>query len=285
MSLVISKPGGKCARHATKTGHHSSRPMKIFNLLAASAVLLLCNPAIAQESDDLRVRVGLGAQTKPEFIGADRNEWAPLWDFSIARDGSPFAFEAPDDSFDIKLFSNRGFSAGPVANIEGSRKESEVGAPVGKVPTTIEAGAFAQYDVSESIRLRTEVRQGIGGHKGLVASVGADHVWRDGDRYIFSVGPHMLFSNARYQRAWFGVGQDESAASGLPQYRPSGGLHALAATSGLHYQFTQDWGLFGFARYERLVGDAAKSPIVRELGSRSQLSAGFGLTYSFTVRR
>ena len=41
--------------------------------------------------------------------------------------------------------------------------------------------------------------------------------------------------------------------------------------------------MFGFARYERLVGDAAKSPIVREFGSRNQLSAGIGLSYTFTV--
>jgi outer membrane protein len=43
--------------------------------------------------------------------------------------------------------------------------------------------------------------------------------------------------------------------------------------------------MFGFARYERLVGDAAKSPLVRELGSRTQLSAGIGLNYTFTIAR
>jgi outer membrane protein len=43
--------------------------------------------------------------------------------------------------------------------------------------------------------------------------------------------------------------------------------------------------MFGFARYERLVGDAAKSPIVRELGSRNQLSGGAGLSYTFKMSR
>jgi outer membrane protein len=43
--------------------------------------------------------------------------------------------------------------------------------------------------------------------------------------------------------------------------------------------------MFGFARYERLVGDAAKSPIVRDFGSRDQLSAGIGLNYTFTIKR
>jgi outer membrane protein len=33
------------------------------------------------------------------------------------------------------------------------------------------------------------------------------------------------------------------------------------------------------------VGDAAWSPIVRELGSRNQLSGGIGLNYTFTIKR
>jgi outer membrane protein len=43
--------------------------------------------------------------------------------------------------------------------------------------------------------------------------------------------------------------------------------------------------VFGYARYARLVGDAAKSPIVRQFGSRNQLSGGIGLNYTFVIRR
>ncbi len=260
--------------------------MKIFWVFASGVLLLPLNAAMAQDGDhSIRVRVGLGAQVRPEYIGADGREWAPLWDLAIKRDSGPFDFEAPDDNFDIKLLSSGGFSIGPVANIQSRRNDSEVGAQVGKVPRTFEAGAFAQYQVSDSIRLRGEIRKGVGGHEGLVASLGADHVWRDGDRYVVSIGPRLLVSDARYQREWFGVSPEASAASGLQAYRPDGGLHAIAATSGLTYQFSRDWGLFGFGRYERLVSGAAKSPIVREFGSKNQLSAGVGLTYTFMVKR
>jgi outer membrane protein len=43
--------------------------------------------------------------------------------------------------------------------------------------------------------------------------------------------------------------------------------------------------MFGYARYERLVGDAAKSPIVRDLGTRNQLSGGLGVSYTFIMKR
>jgi MipA family protein len=254
-------------------------------LLAGAAALIVSSPAAAQDENDLRVRVGLGGQLQPEFIGSEDTELGPLWDVDLARGANPFPFESPDDSFGIRLFSKGGFTAGPAANVEWKRKESEVGAPVGKVKTTVEVGGFAEYLVSESIRVRADLRKGLGGHDGLVGAIGADYISRDGDRYVFSIGPRVLFSDDRFQRAYFGVNSAAALASGLPAYRPDGGVYAVAAASGLSYQFSPRWGAFGYARYERLVGDAADSPIVRDLGSRNQLSGGIGLSYTFTVKR
>lgn len=262
-----------------------ARPRNCLVAVLGGVLGLTSVPALAQDREPIRLRVGLGAQTIPEFVGAGSNKWAPLWDVAVKRGPGPFDFEAPDDNFDIKLFSTGRFSAGPVANLQGGRKESDVKAAIGKVATTFEAGGFVQYEVSQSIRLRAEVRKGIGGHGGLVGSLGADHVWRDGDRFLVSIGPRLMLSNGRYQRAWFGIDAAASGASGLREFRPGRGPYAIAAVSGLTYQFSKDVGLFGFARYERLVGDAARSPVVRELGSRNRLSAGAGLSYSFSIRR
>ena len=254
-------------------------------LLACAAIFTVSTPALAQDADDYRVRVGLGGQLKPKFPGSDDRKLSPLVDFDLARGTNPFPFEAPDDPFGIRLISSGGFSAGPAANFQGKRKESDVGAPVGKVKSTIELGGFAEYHVSDSIRLRADVRKGVNGHEGVVGSFGVDKFWRDGDRYVFSVGPRVLFSDAKFQRAYFGIDSAHALASGLPAYRPDGGIYAVAAASGLSYQFNPRFGAFGYARYERLVGDAAKSPIVRELGSRNQISGGVGLSYTFNVKR
>ena len=249
-------------------------------------ILVAASSAVtAQENRDIRVRAGLGAQVRPDYYGADKTVVAPLVDIDIARGDNLFEFEAPDDHLAIAVINQDGLSIGPAANIASSRKDSDVGAPLGKVKTTIEAGAFAQYQWGESIRLRAEVLKGIGGHKGLVGALGADKVWRDGDRYVFSVGPRLLVSDGRYQRAYFGVTPAAAVATGLPAYRPGGGIHGAALASGLSYQFSPRIGAFGFARYERLLGDAARSPVVREFGSRNQYSAGVGLNYSFTLKR
>lgn len=240
--------------------------------------------AAAQGLGTVRVRAGLGAQIRPEWRGADETEVAPYFSFSVATGDKPFGVGPPDDSLDFSLIDKNGFSAGPVVDLRRGRKNSDVGAPVGKVPRTVEAGVFVQQFLSDSLRLRGEVRQGIGGHEGLMSSIGADYIWRDGERYAVTLGPRVLLSNGRFQREFFGVSTEAALATGLPVYRPDGGVHAVAATSGLDYALGGGWGLFGFARYERLVGDARKSPIIREFGSPNLFSAGLGVNRTFTLR-
>ena len=114
-------------------------------LIASAALLPAWTSALAQENQDFRVRVGVGAQVRPEFIGADGTSVAPLFHVNIARGTHQFSFGAPDDSPSIALLSRNGFSFGPAGNIEGRRKNSDLGAPVGSVSRTFEAGAFVQY--------------------------------------------------------------------------------------------------------------------------------------------
>lgn len=254
-------------------------------LIAAALILPAWSAAAAQDSRDIRVRVGLGAQLRPQYIGADKTSVAPLFHVNIARGTNQFAFGGPDDSPSIAVLSKDGFSFGPAANIQGRRKQSDVGAAVGSVARTFEVGAFAQYLAGDSFRVRAELLKGVNGHDGMVGEIAADKIWRDGDRYVVSIGPRVLFSDGRYQRAYFGVSPAASLASGLPVYRPGGGIHGVAVASGITYALNSRWGLFGFGRYERLVGDAAKSPIIREFGSRNQLSGGIGLNYTFIVHR
>ena len=212
--------------------------------VAAAGVLAAWSPALAQDSGDIRVRVGLGAQLRPEFVGADHTEVGPLWDLDIARGTDEFAFEAPDYSFGIPVISSGGFSFGPAANLATKRKESDVGAPVGKVKATIEAGAFTNYEVSKSFYLHAEVLKGIGGHKGVGRAPSAPIMFGATATNMSSRSDRGCCSPiARYQRAYFGVTPEAALASGLPAYRPSGGIHGVAMASGISYQFSDRLGL------------------------------------------
>ena len=251
-----------------------------------TAVVLLTACAAAAQAQDApppshRYRVTLGPGIGPRYPGADNYRLQPLVNVDRANGDEPFAFEAADESFAVSLVNRNGFAFGPALNFESTRRARDVGANVPRVGFTVEAGGFVQYQLPPGFRLRAEARQGLGGHKGLIGVLGADYVARDADRWLFSVGPRVTLVNDRYSRSYFGISPQTALLTGLPAYRAKGGLEAVGATAGALRQLSPHWGVTGYVKYDRLVDDPARSPLVRNYGSRDQFSGGIGLSYTF----
>ncbi len=255
-------------------------------IAVAGVVGLIAGPgaANAQDGSDTqrRTRVALGPQLVPSYPGSDDYVLRPLIDFSRADTGELFAFEAPDESFGFPVYRNdAGFAFGPSLGVEGKRSPDDVGGALPKVGFTVEVGAFAQLQATERFRLRGDVRYGVTGHEGIIAVVGGDYVVRDGDRQLLSIGPRVTVTDASYQNAYFGVMPQDAAASGLPAYDSGGGVQAVGGIIGYIQQFSPQWGIYSYAKYDRLVGDPADSPVVEAFGSRDQFSGGIALSYTF----
>ncbi len=251
-------------------------------LLAAAGVGIL--PAAAQEGDtggSRRTRIALGPQIVPSYPGSDSYNIRPFVDVSRTDGDTPFAFEAPDESTGFTVLNRGKFQFGPAIGFEGRRRSRDVGGVLPKVGFTVELGGFVQYALTDALRMRAEVRQGIGGHKGLIAVVGGDYIARDADRWLFSIGPRVTLSSARYNRAYFGVAPADAVPSGLRAFKADGGVQAVGATAGLLRQLTPNWGISTYAKYDRLVSDPGRSPVVRAFGSRDQFAGGLALSYTF----
>lgn len=247
------------------------------------AALTAAVPAAAQQAEakpPQRTRVALGPQVYPSFPGSAGLDVGPYIDLSRTR-ADEFAFEAPDQSFGFSLVDLGGFTFGPIANYEGARTAKDVGAALPKVKFTVEVGGFAQLKLGENFRLRSEIRKGLGGHDGWIGMASADAVFRNGDQWLFSIGPRVTWSDDQYHDAWFGVAPADAGPSGLAAYNPNGGVQAYGAAASFLTQFSPQIGITTYAKYDRLTGDAANSPIVRQLGSRDQFSGGLALTYTF----
>ena len=265
----------------------NNKDFRMTERLQLSALLLVAlaaaAPAHAQEggeSAEKRTRIILGPQLSPSWPGADKFSVGPYIDVSRTRE-SEFEFEAPDESFGQPLVHSGNFAFGPALGFIGKRKASDIGADLPKVGFTIEAGAFAQVSLTPSLRVRAEGRKGLSGHKGWVGEISADYIARQGDDWLFSIGPRVTLGDAKYTRAYFGVTPAAAATSDLPAYDPGGGVQSVGVTAGYHRMLGKNWGIAVYGRYDRLVGDAADSPVTRELGSRSQPSAGVALSYTF----
>lgn len=253
---------------------------------AALTILLSAPAALAGDTAGTeRIRIYAGPEISPAYPGAEDRSLSPFFDFSRASGDTDFAYEAPDESFGFPLVSSGGFYVGPVASFTGKRSVEDTAPGIARVAATVEAGVSFQANFSDHVYGFAEIRRGLGGHDGWVADGGLDYILRDGDAWLVSLGPRVGWGNARHQRAYFGVSEDEATAAGIEPFSPGAGVRSVGGTLGLLYQLTPVWGLSAYGRYDRLTGDAADSPITRDFGRKNQYSAGIAVSYTFTRRR
>ena len=253
------------------------RFMTICTLAVGAATLAL--PAAAANR---RVLIGAGIKAEPAYPGAKEVKLGFLPDFSVWREGEAMPAESPDEGIGPALIGQRGGTAfGPALRFAPRRSAADLpGLPA--VKFGVEAGAFAETYVTPALRLRSELRQGIGAHRALTGELAADLVARRGlEGLLLTAGPRVGWGSAKYNRAYFGVPAG-GPATGLAPYTPAAGINSLGAMAGAHVPLGPALGLFGYAGYTRLVGPAARSPIVTA-GSRDQLSAGLALTFRFST--
>jgi outer membrane protein len=227
---------------------------------------------------------GIGALS-PSFPGSARLRTYPFPGISVRAANEPEWFSTPDDGFGLPLFEADGVRVGPVANFVFHRGGRDGLFGVHHVGLTHEVGGFAEYSTLGHFRARTELRQGVDGHRGFVAALGAD-VYGGADALTLSVGPRLDFGNNRYANAYFSVTPVEAALNGrLEPYQATGGFTSVGGVATLRYDISTDTNATVYGGLQRLTGSVGSSPIPNLIGSRDQFTAGVAISRSFELRR
>lgn len=236
-------------------------------------------------SSDWTITLGVEGRLLPSFSGSDRYVIRPAPLFDIRRAGTPRRFSSPRDGFGFGILESGAFRLGPTAKLQLPRKESDDIRlrGLGDVNWAVELGLFAEYWPAQWLRTRVEVRQGVGGHRGIVSDLTADIVHPVTRQLTLSAGPRVTLVSAAFNQPYFSINAVQAAASGLPVFDARGGLYSYGAGAQARYEWTPQWATHIFVEYERLTGDAGKSPLVVQRGSRDQTTVGLGATYSFDV--
>ena len=239
----------------------------------------------AKSASDWTITLGAEGRVMPEFQGATSSTFRPVPIFRIRRAGSKDRFRSAFDGFSLALLDTGRFAVGPTAKFRYRREEGDSDSlrGLGNVDWTLEVGAFAEFWATDWLRTRAELRQGIGGHHGLVADLSADIVQPVTSQLTLSGGPRLTLSSASAVSPYFDITAAQSAASGLPVYDAGGGLSSYGVGAQARYAWTPQWASHVFVEYSRLAGDVANSPLVAQRGSRDQIQVGIGTTYSFDV--
>jgi outer membrane protein len=243
-------------------------------------------PVLPPVSGTWTVMVGVGGEYKPDFEGANRSMLSPVPIFSIRRAGSTEQFRGPRDSASIALIDFGDLRAGPAGKFVSSRKASSYSElnGLGDVKTAVELGGFVEYYPVDWFRTRGELRQGFGGHNGVVADLSADVIVPVVQRFTVSFGPRFTWESTKATAPYFGIDAVQAMATGLPAFDAKGGAHSVGAGAQVSYRINPQWEVHAYVEYERLLGDAAKSPLVIDRGSPNQTTFGIGASYAFDIK-
>ena len=228
---------------------------------------------------DIILEIGAGAQVAPAYEGASINQVQPFPIVSLHYLAIPGFAPITNSRFD------QGFSFSPSFRYISKRKASDYSqlAGLNDVDATFELGGKFAYTFGV-IRPWAAMRQGFGGSDGVVGELGLDFIWRPDPVMELTAGPRASFASKDYMQAYFGVTPGEAARSPLlSAYSAGGGFKGVGAELNARYEVSPEWAVVGKVAYEKLIGDAGDSPIVK-VGDANQWTAQIGLSYKLGMK-
>jgi outer membrane protein len=281
----------------------------VFPMSAASAAELArpAAPAIpdtaVKKRPDWTVDLGAFGLFSPKFFGAKDSKFSALPYVSIKY--KDIAFASIDKGIGVNLFSANGFTAGAFVNFRPGREVKESRrylTGLGDIDPALAAGAFVKYDYGRFFSTQITLSKGIvsfGDSKNKInalgllekteGNLGTRIDWSADarmplfdNRLHLSVGPRVSFFDKEYAESAYGITANQALASGYRPYKAKAGLAEVGVGGSARYRITENLSAMAFGSYTRIVGDAAKSPLVTGPGgSKDQFKAGLGLTYQF----
>lgn len=232
------------------------------------------------------LRVGLGSTISPDYEGSDdyHVRATPLvslrYSDVIKINNNNVSVNVV--GIDRQVGSDR-FRAGPEFRIDSGRDESDSPdlAGLGDTGIRVELGVYGSYTRG---RTRTRIRifhNVANGHSGtrVVGDVRLVMLERAKVAVIGSISG--TWADSSYMETFFGVNQAQSQASGLPVFNAGAGIKDARIGISVNYRISHRWALVVHTDYERLLRDAADSPIVSLRGSPNQATGALFMTYAF----
>lgn len=238
--------------------------------------------------------VGAGAFSAPTYTGDDKHNISAVPFLRLTK-GDVF-FASVQEGVGITAIDSGGFKAGPLAQLDFGR-DGDGSSPFRvagerttdlegfeKIDFTIALGAFAEFEFAKDMSIKAKVGKALGSHDGATGQLGLDYsprIMGIGPPLFVNIGPSIKYGNSDYMQAFFGVTGNQSIATGLSAFQADGGIQSVGVGGSLLMPLSYTAGLTLFGSYDRLTGDAAKSPLVIERGSRDQLFGGAAIAYKF----
>lgn len=246
-----------------------------------------------RDSDDNDFVIGVASSAGPSYSGASDTTYSVrpaarlTWrGYSISTQSVARASARVESTsggertgFSGPLRVRNRFSFGFGATINRGRDVSAEGAALGlkSLPSTVFGRLRLRYALDERTSLSATLIGDVLNRQRnieLPMSIGRHYVLSD--RMLLGLNAGMNLVNRRSMDNDYGIGPEQSAASGRPIYQPKAGLREFAVSATLIHEPDNHWIWMTQFSLVRLVGEAARSPLVRQ---KLQPNLMFGLAY------
>lgn len=120
-----------------------------------------------------------------------------------------------------------------------------------------------------------------GEHEGVVATLATRYWTPLSKAFDLGIGFGATFASDDFNSTYFGVSATDAGLSGLSTYSAGGGMNDVNGLVALVMHLSPKWHVAAGLKYQKLVSDAADSPVVDDRGSDNQFIAGIGLAYAW----
>jgi outer membrane protein len=266
----------------------------------AATVVFACvlggaGPAIADEPRPWELQVGAGIAYVPDYSGSSTSGprlriWAdgklPTEDLgTFALDSGSLTI---DPEFRWDMVDKPDLGGGVLIGYRFGRNSSNPGlasasdgnarlAGLAEVSGTFDAGIEGHVMIL-GVPLFAQVRSALSGTQGTIVNIGGFLPVNPVSTVEVILLPTVTWANARQMRAFYGVTSAESATTAFTAYSPRAGWENAALEISADWSVGGGLHLIASLAYQRLLSDAAASPLVQ---TRNQTSALAGLAWSF----
>lgn len=254
------------------------------------ATICFVNPSLAV-GDELKI--GVGAAVVPQFEGADEYRFIPFPSLSFEND--LLTVRNRGLGVEADFIPSPAFGLGPIISYDLGRKPDNIDDPVvsrlreidgtlrigGFVETGVPLGGLESLEAGKPVILSARIagQQATDTDQGFTGT-GSLSLIMPMDRWTVGTSISTTYASSDYMNTKFGITPADSAASGLPQYNAQAGFKDVGVGFFTSYKLDENWSVNGVARYSRLIGDAADSPIVQQRGTENQGFVGLSFTYT-----
>lgn len=254
----------------------------------ASALTLLPGIAFSQAAffdpqEGVNI-VSLGVGSAPDYVGSDdyTTVAAPMGRYYFS--GKRYV-QLLGPQISVNVLNDDVWQFGPQVLFHGKR-DSDVNNAIVRQMTPIDSNTEGGFFVGASWKVGANPIERFGvrmdlqtSSKGTEGTLTANYFLPVSKAVVLNMGGGFGFTNAKWANTYFGVSAADAPLFNNMTYNPSGGVKDTRVNFGGSVFLSPQWNLMFGARYQRLSGDVADSPIVAQQGNSSQWIYGAAVGY------